>query len=522
MQGASLLTLPFRKTGDVVKRPQALVRGVGSAVRKQCTALAGQSERTILLGTVLLATAISAVTGFVLAQYFSIDVLSSLIFVPDDCPPDMGMHVGRHCFSDYGVPAAVGMLPNPWDAHSPAVPGHASHLLSLSNYSAAGMLPQLSFGLLGAWLHAPLLGLFSYLLVLTVAVLSPAGWAASGACGLERIVVFFACGVVAIPVWMVIDRCNSAGLVVPIALLFLVALCRRRWKIVTIAVILAALVKPQFAILAVALFAARQWRFGGIALVGVLLSNIAAYLVWPQDFPETIAQSIRNALGYGSFKAALTALNASFGRALLLIPDNIEAAANGGKVPDGFLAGPRLMIGYIVLVLVVVAILALGRRIPPVMVGITLLPTASLFVAVNVPYYLVFALPIAALVVRDPDGPPGTGIFDRPALVGGRRRAVGICVSLAAAFTLAHIAIPSPPVHVERAGVIEEVGGFVIPDRWVVVTTMLYTPLLWLGACAVVIASYARRPAQEQLPDAAVSNSSKSEPETEAAPRPPA
>ena len=215
-------------------------------------------------------------------------------------------------------------------------------------------------------------------------------------------------------------------------------------------------------------------------------------------------------------------MNASFGRALLLLPDNIEAAANGGKIPDGFLAGPRSMIGYVILVLVVVAIVALGRRIPPVMVGITLLPTASLFLAVNVPYYLVFALPVAALVVRDPDGPPGTGIFDRPALVGGRRRAVGICVSLAAAFTIAHIAIPSPAIHETEWESSKRRGNSAIPDNWLVVTTMLYTPLLWLVACVVVVVSYARRPAHERPQDAAVGNSSNSELETEAAPRPPA
>jgi hypothetical protein len=489
-----------------VKRPQDLGRVASSTVRKRCTALAGQSERTTLLGTVLLATAISVVTGFVLTQYFSIDVLSSLIFVPDDCSPDLSAHIGRHCFSDYGMAEGVAMLPNPWD------PG-------ASNYPAAGMLPHLTFGLLGEWLHAPLLGLLSYLLVLTIAVFTPAIWAAKGACGLERIVVFFACGVVAVPVWMVIDRGNSAGFVVPIALIFLVALCRQRWGLVTIMVILAALVKPQFAVLGVSLFAARQWRLGCIAVVGVLLSNIAAYLVWPQDFPETIAQSIQRVLGYGSFKLS-TGLNASFGRALLLIPDNIEAANNGGRVPDSFLAGPRSMIGYAILVLVVVGIIALGRRIPPVMVGITLLSTASLFIAVNVPYYLVFALPIAALVARDPDGPPGTGIFDRLTLVGGRRRAVGICVSLAAGLTIAQIAIPSPAVRAEGVGVIEEVGNLAIPDKWVVVTTMLYTPLLWLVACVVIVVSYARRPAQEQLQDGAVSNSSSSEPATKAAPRP--
>jgi hypothetical protein len=67
-------------------------------------------------------------------------------------------------------------------------------------------------------------------------------------------------------------------------------------------------------------------------------------------------------------------------------------------------------------------------------------------------------------------------------------------VTLAAAFSLAHIALPSPPVHAEIVGAVQQ-AGFDIPDRLVVVTTALYTPLLWLLACAVIIVSYARRPA---------------------------
>ena len=163
------------------------------------------------------------------------------------------------------------------------------------------MVPYMIFGLLGKWLGASRLGLLAYLFALTIAVLSPALWAARGARGLERVVVFVACGVAAIPAWVAVDRGNSTGFVVPIALVFLVALCRRRWGLVTIMVVLAALVKPQFAVLGVALFAARQWRLGGIAVVGVVISNLAAYLLWPRDLPETIAQSIHNTLDYGNF-----------------------------------------------------------------------------------------------------------------------------------------------------------------------------------------------------------------------------
>ena len=95
--------------------------------------------------------------------------------------------------------------------------------------------------------------------------------------------------------------------------------------------------------------------------------------------------------------------------------------------------------------------------------------------------YLVFVLPVAALVARDPDGPPGSGIFDRVAALGDRRRAVCICVSLAAARTIAQIVLPGSPVRVVNA-------------TPVVASTVL-APILWLVACAAIIVSYARRPA---------------------------
>jgi hypothetical protein len=248
-------------------------------------------------------------------------------------------------------------------------------------------------------------------------------------------------------------------------------------------------------VLAVALFAARRWRLGGIAVAGMAICNIAAFALWPRDFPGTIVQSIHGMLGYAKSKDAFGALllnsNVSFGKGFLAIPDGIKARETGGTIPDDFLAGPRSLIGYAVLFVVVVSVLALGRRLPPVMAGILLLTSASLFPPLSNPYYLVFVLPIAALVVRDPDGPPGTGIFDRFAAVGGRRRGVGICVSVAAALCIAQTALPSPPQ------VVQEKFG---PIRANVVTlavssTEFLAPLLWLVTCAVIIVSYARRPA---------------------------
>ncbi|OBG25069.1 glycosyltransferase family 87 protein [Mycobacterium sp. 852002-51057_SCH5723018] len=491
-----------------MRQPLDVLRDRISAVRERLSALTGQSERTILLGVVLLASALSAATCFVLTQYYSIDVLSSLVFVPDDCTFDWTTNFGRHCFGDAVLTMDFGRRPNPWEpypapplsSHLPRLNGYIPATIA-SNYPAAGMLPHMTFWLVGQWLHAPRLGLFAYLLVLAIAVMSPALWAARGARGLERVVVFVACGIAAIPAWMAVDRGNSVGFVVPIALVFLVALCRRRWGLVTVMVVLAAMVKPQFALVGLALFAARQWRWGGVAVAGVVTSNAAAYLLWPRDFPDTIMQSVRHAISYGGVSQAATTLNVSFGKGLLMVPDGIKASANGGTVPDGYLAGPRSLIGYAILVLVVVSVLALGRRIPPVMVGIVLLATAALFPAVALPYYLVFALPVAALVARDPAGPPGTGIFERLAAAGERRRVVGVWVSVAAALSIVHIALPSPSVPAEIAGPLQNGVSAIVQTRALVLTTASVAPLLWLIACGAVIISYARRPAPSSLDD---------------------
>jgi hypothetical protein len=504
-----------------------MLGGAVCALRKQISAAANQSERQLLLGTVVLVSAVAAVVGYVLTQYYSVDVLSSVVSNPEDCLQNWGPHIGSHCFSDYNLTTHWAMRPNPWAPYPLFWP--PDYQPSHPNYPAASMMPQLIFALLAKWLGTPQLGLLGYLVALTIAALSPAVWAARGTRGVERIVVFAACGVVAIPVWMVLDRANSVALLAPVGLVFLVALCRRRWGVVAIMVVLATLIKPQFAVLAVVLFAARQWRMGGAALAGAVTSSLAAYLLWPRDFPATIAQSLHNTLNYGSPGLAVGFRNVSFGRALLLIPDGIKAAQTGGKIPDGFLAGPRSLAGYAVLAVIVVSVLALGRRIPPVLTGIVLLASASLFPSLVFHYYLVFVLPIAALVLRDPDGQPGEGIFDRLAAHGGRRRAVGICVSLAAALSIAQVALPGRPLLEPVYGQISGQPGVVglVGSRPLVTTTLFLVPILWLIACAVVIVSYARRPvsgdntdrgqARERPPDGAV-DASAGTPEPESSP----
>ncbi len=509
-----------------MNQPLEVLRGAITASRERLLAVTSQSERTVLLGTILLASAVSAVTGYVLTQCYSIDVLSSLLFNPADCWLAGSVSIGRHCFGDYAMTLKAGMQPNPWDYPFIQPPDYLPFFFT---YPAAGLIPPLLFGLPAQWLGAPRLGLIGYLVALTIAVITPAFWAARGARGLERVVVFVALSCAAIPAWGVIDRGNSAGFVVPIALVYFVALRRQRWGLVAVMVLLAALVKPQFAVLAVVLLAARQWRVGSLAFAGIAVSNIVAFLLWPRDFPETITQAIHNVISFSRLSGGLhDARNISVSKAVLLVPDTIKTYQMG-KIPDGYLAGPGSRIGFAVLILVVVSVLALGRRIPPVMVGIVLLATAALFPTYAAFYYLIFVLPVAALIVRDPDGPPGTGIFDQLATHGGRRHGLGLWISVTAALSIAQFAVPGQPFQDVIFGQ-QGVRG-VIGSSPIVPTTAPLAPMLWLAACVVIIVSYARKPAasgadprqaRESPQDAAFGASSTSELVTESAPLGPA
>jgi hypothetical protein len=122
------------------------------------------------------------------------------------------------------------------------------------------------------------------------------------------------------------------------------------------------------------------------------------------------------------------------------------------------------------------------------MVGIVLLATASLFPALSYSYYLVFVLPVAAIVARDPGGLPGSGIFDRLGAPDDRRRAVGICVSLAAAASIAQVALPPPTV-------ITAFWGSRVAATPIIDTTAGLVAIAWLIVIAAIILSYARSPA---------------------------
>lgn len=129
------------------------------------------------------------------------------------------------------------MRPNPWEPYFLYL--HSGVTLVYNNYSPAGMLPRTVCGVSGKWLHAPRLGLLAYLLALVTTFLTLAVWAARGAAGGSG--SWCSCRAASVPLRRgAIDRGNSVGFLAPIALVSLVALCRRRWRLAATMVVLAA------------------------------------------------------------------------------------------------------------------------------------------------------------------------------------------------------------------------------------------------------------------------------------------
>jgi hypothetical protein len=79
-------------------------------------------------------------------------------------------------------------------------------------------------------------------------------------------------------------------------------------------------------------------------------------------------------------------------------------------------------------------------------------------------------------------------------------------VSLAAALSIAQIALPVRPILTGIAGQMGAVG--IVGYAPVLNTTSEPVPLLWLIACAAIIVSYARRPAPCIWADACTASAS--------------
>lgn len=343
--------------------------------------------------------------------------------------------VGVHCFSDFTLPAMIVAEPNPWN----------SQYVNGQNYPAAALLVPGAFVLVGKILGNPQFGLVSYIISMIICLALPAIWATKNRELSFRVVFVASAGALSVPAIMAIDRGNSVGFVVPVLLLFLVSIERKNDALIALSIVVATIVKPQFFILILLPLALGRFKATVYAAVGVLLSQFLAFLFWPRDFPFTIGSAIKNTLSYGGTPE----LDSRYPTNGSIVSGIYEAASSLGLAN---LAG-QIQLNQTAITLSLVAIffawVHLTRKKTPVIIpAVFSIFFASTFVPVSWGYYLVFAIPVAAVLLRDPacvqiKETHFQGIGERLVFRGNLPRTALLALIVSCSLTLSKIVIPN-------------------------------------------------------------------------------
>jgi hypothetical protein len=338
------------------------------------------STLAALLGVALL-------LAWIYTSYLGIDVTASVSFVGTDGWCDDAMSgLGVHCFGDYSSIdyASLGAQPSEPEAVYPV----SSRLLRLPFYLIA------SVGGFQA-------GLLAFVVISAMCLLSPALWSLRGAPWFAKGIVLTAVGLGTVPFLFAWDRGNLLALTIPFLLLVILGLMRQRPWLVTGAIIVCATVRPQFALLALALVAVRQWKPALVSFGGSIGAVVASFFLFGSAWLSEIGEWIKAA---GSWSQAVPLSrdwpgNVSVPRALYSVVHTGPWADSAfvASIPDSvYTVASLLVLGVAVLIIV-----AGGRRLPSLAVVASLLAVVSLALPLSYGYYFVFALPLAAVVFRE-------------------------------------------------------------------------------------------------------------------------
>jgi hypothetical protein len=417
----------------------------------------------------------AVVIGWASVSYFGRNPAMVESFNPVDgwCDaPTQGL--GGHCFGDFQVPRLFleqDSIYGPDSTGNPANP-----------YTATAMFPHLFFRAI-EWTGAGQRGsMWVYLAFLGIALLIPALWVVANRARADRDwTPVLLIGVAAGPFLTMMDRGNSAGFAVPFILLFALFVRQRPDWVAVVAVIGAASVRPQFILLALALLAFGRIRSAVVAVAVWLAISVAAFAVFPGGFAHNIRTWWGDLAQFQSQTdvAADLYTNLSASHALTVVGGWLQSAPGpleefGSWLTTWAVNNPNVPGAVLIVAALVTMLAAPSRRVAPFALVVALvLPVLTQSISFS--YYLVVALPLAALVL----GPAVPGL-----LTTGQRDA-----SLPGLFSRLRDAALA--VRAWAWGVLVALGLSIVPifitgDITRQSTVKGYTGLIWL---AIVIAT---------------------------------
>ncbi|NTW40893.1 MAG: DUF2029 domain-containing protein [Cellulomonadaceae bacterium] len=413
----------------------------------------------------VLGLGIGLLTFWVASSYLGLAPSTLMIFPPADGWCQVGTEsFGVHCFGDFGIVDEL-FAGDAWN----------SGWGSVASYPALAWLPSLSIHRLGMALGGGRLPTAMFLVVAAACLLAPSAWAARGCLRARLPVTLVLAGAGTSAFLVTMDRANTVALTVPTLLLFAVALARRRFGWVGVAVTVAALLKPQLALLALALLAHRQFRTFLLTAVSTGGLTVLGFLAFPRYFPENLVGWVRAISGYSDIQSVDVGYPVSLGvsRSVLTVVDMSGVGALLGDRRSGLvdaLGSAASLLNLAVIGLLAVVILLTARAVNPLWTvflafGVVLYSSSTVYL-----YYLSMLLVVAALVLRDARiGTPLTGqwtgtLDDRPTGATSRTHRVGSgALVVGTVLVLAPVVVPTT----------------VLPDRLVAAWSVESVPSLY-------------------------------------------
>lgn len=348
----------------------------------------------MLISTVIVLNAWLIFSSVIMIHYFGIDAISSILYVPNEpCPPNYEQF-GNHCFGDYSWVEFRNFATNPWES-----------LTWL--YFAGAMIPSLIFQIFGNLVGSTSLGMFAYLAVMMLVMSIPSIWASKGKEFWQRILIFCIFGVLSIPALWAFDRGNVVGWAILGIWISATAIMRPDTKtnnfLVILGLVIATFVKPQLGlgIIAFILIKRYRWFFIGIASIG--LSNVAAFLIYPRDFPTTIWQAIQGATAFNDVvdvTQTSSPLTVSFPKGAYLLSKLLEGLPGFSSLP-AFIQNHQILVSFFCIVFIVFALFLAREYLSPAFLIVLLFLTGSLALPISFGYYLITTIPVAALILRN-------------------------------------------------------------------------------------------------------------------------
>lgn len=413
-------------TGDLDHSAQ------GSSASTRALVLPGTSTGAPLLTTLAIPlTGLALVSAWVVSSYAGIAPTELLSFPVADGWCDVATEgVGSHCFGDFSLVNELFANADPWN----------SEMSGIASWPALAWMPAYVIWHLGALTGAGWVAPVLFALLTAAALLTPAWWAARQGTGATTVALLTLAGVATTPFIVTVDRGNPVGLAVPLLMWAAVSFARRRWSAMTVAVVLASLLKPQLALLLLLPLTHRQYLHALAGAAGSVLATVAGFLVFPQHFPANVIGWARSLLARTGDYQPLDQVypyNIGIGRSLVSAVDAsglghlIGAAHRLGVEALVTAASPVLLAGALLLGTLA---LWLGRDRLSTPQAFGLASLVCLYTSGTVYlYYVAVLLVVLAMLYRDP-GPADAAQTARPETV------TSVVLSLA----LAPVLVPVP------------------------------------------------------------------------------